>query len=95
MRWAFGQRKKRYPFHVVPLISQVTEDTVNNGLMAIYYGARDFEDYGVYLQEITLVFKDEELREHKFFDAIYRLIRRLLYGRIVDVETLDFLQNSL
>jgi hypothetical protein len=33
------------------------------------------------------VFKNETLREHKVFDTLYRLIRRLIYGRIVDIET--------
>lgn len=88
MRWSLGGRnKQRYDSYVIPLISQVTEDTVFNGIIAIYYGERVFEGCGAYLQEITLVFKDEHLRKHKYLDRIYRLIRRILYGRTVDIET--------
>jgi hypothetical protein len=87
MRWRFGWRKQRFVPYVVPVISQVSEDVVNNGLLAVYYGGQTFEGYGVYLQEITLVFKDEELRKYKYLNGIYRLIRRLLYGRTVDIET--------
>jgi hypothetical protein len=88
MRWSFGgSHKQNYDLHVLPVISQVTDDTFNNGLIAIYYGERVFEGSGDYLQEITLVFKDEHLRKHKYLDVFYRLVRRLLYGRIVDIET--------
>jgi hypothetical protein len=88
MRWSLGRKsKQRYDSYVIPLISQVTEDTVLNGLIAIYYGERVVEVDGSYLQEITLVFKDEHLCKHGYLDKIYRLIRRIIYGRIVDIET--------
>jgi hypothetical protein len=87
MRWKLARNKQKYDLHVIPIISQVTDDTINNGLIAIYYGERTPEGDGVYLQEITLVFKDEHLRQHKYLDGIYRLIRRILYGRIIDIET--------
>jgi len=88
MRWSLGRKnKQRYDPYVMPLISQVTEDTALNGLMAIYYGERTSEGCDAYLQEITLVFKDEQLRKHKHLDSIYRLIRRILYGRTFDIET--------
>jgi hypothetical protein len=87
MRWKFGRYTKKYDPHIIPIISQVTDDTVNNGLIAIYYGERTFESSDDYLQEITLVFKDEHLRKHQYLDSLYRLIRRILYGRTVDIET--------
>jgi len=77
-----------------PIISQVTEDTVDNGLIAIYYGKKLFDGYGGYLREVTLFFKDEHLRKYKYFDGIYRLIRRIFYGRIVDIETFYVHVNS-
>lgn len=87
MRWTFRRNRQKFEPHVTPIVNQVSEDTFNNGLMAIYYGAQTFEDYGNYVQEITLVFKDEELRRHRYLDVLYRFIRRILYGRTVDIET--------
>ena len=37
--------------------------------------------------EVTLVFEDENLREHGIFDFIYRIYRFFKYRRTVDIET--------
>ncbi|MCL2643479.1 MAG: hypothetical protein FWD52_08245 [Candidatus Bathyarchaeota archaeon] len=88
MHWKLWQRKQKLDLlHATPVISQVTEDTINNELIAIYYGKKNFEPSKDYLQEITLVFKDEQLRKHKYLDKPYRLIRQILYGCTVDIET--------
>jgi len=89
MRWSLRRRRSRFggsSIVVVPVIHQVAEDAVDNGLIGVYYGTKNLE-IGGYLQEVTLVFKDEHLRKHGYLDRIYRLIRRILYGRIVDIET--------
>ena len=39
--------------------------------------------------EVTLVFEDENLREHGVFDFIYRIYRFFKYGRTVDIETFE------
>ena len=38
---------------------------------------------------VTLVFEDENLREHGVFDFIYRIYRFFKYGRTVDIETFE------
>lgn len=39
--------------------------------------------------EVTLVFEDENLREHGIFDPIYKIYRFFKYGRTVDIETFE------
>jgi hypothetical protein len=82
-----------------PCIVQVAEDTVENRLIGIYYGAFSdvYDDRMVpvsWEQEITLVFENEQLRKHGLLNTLYYYIRLLLYGRKTDIETFYLYGNQ-
>lgn len=75
---------------------------ISNILPVIYHPARDLSGEHVrnYIQEIhlaqskdnnkllvTIVYNDERLRENAWLDRIYRIFRKLRYGRTFDVES--------
>jgi hypothetical protein len=44
--------------------------------------------------QVTIVFDNEQLREHKIVDQIYKLFRLLRYGRKFDVETFNLILDN-
>ncbi|MCA9812776.1 MAG: hypothetical protein KC483_07940 [Nitrosarchaeum sp.] len=69
----------------MPVIYQPRVDAWKNFLREIHIHNGNDGSY-----QITLVFQDEMLRRHGILDGIYRYIRLLKYGRIVDIETFAF-----
>ena len=46
---------------------------------------------GSYELEVSILFNNERLRQHGVLNSIYTIIRRLLYGRMMDLETFKIL----
>jgi hypothetical protein len=44
--------------------------------------------------QVTILFDNEQLREHKIVDQIYKLFRLLRYGRKFDVETFNLILDN-
>ena len=71
---------------IVPIIYQPAIDSLKNFLREVHC-AKVVGDNSTAGIEVTLLFNNEELREHKYLDRIYSKIRLFLYGRTRDVET--------
>ena len=76
---------------VLPIIYQPAIDTMKNFLrqIHIYRCSDNLDKY-----EITLVFNNEQLRQHKLFNPIYEYVRLGLYGRTQDVETFHIILDD-
>ena len=71
---------------VIPVIYQPAVDSLDNFLREIHCTRRVNEDATLDV-EVSLLFNNEQLRKFKLANAVYRWLRKLLYGRLVDVET--------
>jgi len=50
---------------------------------------------GSYAMEISILFNNERLRQHGVLNSIYQVIRRLIYGRVMDLESFKILVAPL
>ena len=67
---------------IIPVIYQPAIDSWKNFVREVYChkcGSNEFE--------VTILFNNEELREHAILNKIYEWFRSLVYRRIIDVET--------
>lgn len=80
---------------VVPVIYQPAVDSLDNFLREVHCAATivDGETADV---EVSLVFNNEHLHKFAFADGLYRWLRKLLYGRLIDIETfrIHFVRDS-
>lgn len=74
---------------MIPVVYQPAIDAWKNFLREVHCHKISEEEY-----EITLVYNNEELKEHAIFNKIYRWIRLGLYGRLRDVETFRVLLKN-
>jgi hypothetical protein len=78
----FNVHVKQDDNRIIPTIYQPAIDTWKNFLREVH--CNKLENNQI---QVTLLFNDEHLRKHKSLDRIYRLLRLILYRRIVDLET--------
>jgi hypothetical protein len=71
---------------IVPVIYQPAIDSLKNFLREVHCVKLVKPDSSVDV-EVSLLFNNEELRQHKYLNEIYSIIRLILYGRTQDVET--------
>ncbi|MBI3639347.1 MAG: hypothetical protein HY223_03435 [Thaumarchaeota archaeon] len=67
---------------IIPVVYMPAIDSWKNFVREIHCHKLDSEEY-----EVTIIMNGEQLREHRIFDWLYRLIRKDLYHRLLDVET--------
>lgn len=72
---------------VVPVIYQPAVDSLDNFLREVHCAAATTIDGETVDVEVSLVFNNEQLRKFAFADGLYRWLRKLLYGRSIDIET--------
>lgn len=84
----------------LPVIYQLEQDiTLGNGLERVYCKTHVDRLYsqrmdGLDVNEVTLVYRDEESRKFAIVDDIYRLFRLVVGGRVHDVETFFIAVNK-
>ena len=71
---------------VVPVIYQPAVDSLDNFLREMHCIKILNADGSVDI-EVSLLFNNEQLRKFRFADGFYRWLRKLLYGRSIDIET--------
>ena len=74
---------------VIPVIYQPSVDSLDNFLREIHCfknNSSELGSEGVDI-EVSLLFNNEQLRKFRFVDGFYRWLRKLIYGRMIDVET--------
>jgi hypothetical protein len=81
---------------IVPVVYQPAVDSLNNFLREMHCMKITNSD-GSADVEVSLLFNNEQLRKFKLADGIYRWLRKLLYGRSIDVETfkIHFVKDDL
>lgn len=73
----------------MPVIYQPAIDSWKNFVREIHCHKLDSGEY-----EITVIMNGEQLRKHRIFDWIYRIIRKERYHRLQDVETFNILPTG-
>jgi hypothetical protein len=74
------------PRKVLPVIYQPAVDCMKNYARYVYCSPYKMAD-GCCEVEVSIVFNNEQLRKHSFFNNTYEVIRYYLYGRTHDIET--------
>ncbi len=85
-----GDQEKR----VIPVIYQPAVDTLDNFVREVHCAKKSANADGSYDVEVTIIFNNEELRKHSYGgigNIIYERIRKMLHGRILDIETFEVL----
>jgi hypothetical protein len=71
---------------VVPVVYQPAVDSLDNFLREMHC-MKVLNSDGSVDVEVSLLFNNEQLRKFRLADGFYRWLRKLLYGRLIDVET--------
>lgn len=74
---------------IIPVVYQPAMDSWKNFVREIHCHKLDNNDN----YEVTIIMNGEQLRKHRIFEWIYRLIRKDLYHRLQDVETFRILSR--
>ncbi|MGD6810374.1 MAG: hypothetical protein ACQCN3_11810 [Candidatus Bathyarchaeia archaeon] len=72
---------------LIPVIYQPSVDALKNFVREVHCAKETINPDGSYIMEVSIVFNNERLRQHGFLNSIYELIRRLIYGRVMDIES--------
>jgi hypothetical protein len=72
---------------VIPVVYQPAVDALKNFVREIHCAKGPARPDGSYEVEVSILFNNERLRKHGFLNSIYSLFRRLVYGRLMDLES--------
>ena len=67
---------------IIPVIYQAAIDSWKNFVREVHTHMINENEF-----EVTLLFENEHLRKHGQLDLLYRIYRRLRYGRVTDIES--------
>jgi hypothetical protein len=76
---------------VIPIIYQPSVDALKNFVREVHCAKGPANSDGSYEIEVSILFNNERLRQHGVLNSIYALIRRLMYGRVMDLESFKIL----
>jgi hypothetical protein len=81
---------------VIPVVYQPAVDSLSNFLRELHCAKKINYDGSIDV-EVTMLFNNEQLRKFKLADGFYRWLRKLLYGRLIDIETfrIHFVKDKL
>lgn len=74
------------PRNAYPVIYQPAVDCMKNFVRYVHCTPCKTVD-GHCEVEVSIIFNNEQLRQHSYFNNIYEVIRYYLYGRTLDIET--------
>lgn len=73
---------------IVPVVYQPAIDSWKNFLREVHCNVVEHDDKGRPKKiEVSLMFNNEQLREHSFFNRLYEWLRKAIYRRTQDVES--------
>ena len=79
---------------IIPVIYQPSVDALKNFLREIHCAKGPTNQDGSYEIEVSLLFNNERLRQHGILNSIYTGLRRLIYGRVMDLESFKILSHQ-
>jgi len=72
---------------LIPIIYQPSIDALKNFIHEIHCHKEPPNKDGSYTIEVSILFNNERLRQHGILNSLYTAIRRLIYGRTMDLES--------
>ena len=72
---------------LIPVIYQPSVDALDNFVREVHCAKNTPNPDGSYTMEVSILFNNERLRQHGILNSIYECIRRIIYGRIMDLES--------
>lgn len=72
---------------LIPVVYQPSVDALKNFIREVQCKKGTLTKDGSYIVEVSILFNNERLRQHGILNTIYEAIRRLLYGRVMDLES--------
>ena len=79
---------------IIPVIYQPSVDALKNFLREIHCAKGPINQDGSYEMEVSLLFNNERLRQHGILNSTYKALRRLIYGRVMDLESFKILATK-
>lgn len=76
---------------LIPVIYQPSVDALKNFVREVHCANGPTNPDGSYEMEVSLLFNNERLRQHGILNSIYEPFRRLVYGRVMDLESFKIL----
>lgn len=76
---------------LIPVVYQPSIDALKNFVREVHCAKGTLNEDGSYEVEVSILFNNERLRQHGVFNSIYEAIRRLIYGRVMDIESFKIL----
>lgn len=74
---------------IIPVIYQPAIDSWKNFAREVHCYKINSNEY-----EITILFENEHLRKHGRLDFLYRIFRRIRYGRVTDIESFKIILDK-
>jgi hypothetical protein len=79
---------------LIPVLYQPSIDALKNFVREVHCAKGSVNPDGSYEMEVSIVFNNERLRQHGILNSIYEIIRRVIYGRILDLESFKILVSK-
>ncbi len=76
---------------LIPVVYQPSVDALKNFVREVHCAKGPANSDRSYEMEVSILFNNERLRQHGVLNSIYSLIRRLIYGRVIDLESFRIL----
>lgn len=73
---------------IIPVVYQPAIDSWKNFIREIHCHKKDHDNKKI---EVTILFNNEQLREHALANGIYEWFRSWFYGRKIDIESFDII----
>ena len=87
----FGAPVETQDDRVIPVLYQPSVDALKNFAREVHCAKGTANSDGSYEIEVSVIFNNERLRQHGILNSIYTLMRRLIYGRVIDLESFKIL----
>ena len=75
----------------IPVIYQPRVDALKNFVREVHVAKGDTLPDGSHQLDVSILYNNERLRKHGFLNCLYEPFRRILHGRVMDLETFKIL----
>jgi len=88
--YIFDVQIEKHEDLVIPVIYQPRVDTLRNFVREVHVAKGKTLSNG-YELEVSILFNNERLRNHGILNSLYEPFRRMIYGRVMDIEAFKIL----
>jgi hypothetical protein len=79
---------------LIPVIYHPSVDALKNFLREIHFAKGPIKQDGSYEMEVSLLFNNGRLRQHGILNSFYTILRRLIYRRVMDLDSFKILVDN-